>query len=91
MNQRVAIAAILLLLVVVTFGTGYAVAAATSADSDSSIWAERMADDYHGNTDSKIFHKSTCRYYNCKNCTAVFTSKDAATKAGYRACKVCKP
>ena len=46
---------------------------------------------YHGNTDSKIFHQSSCRYFNCKNCTKVFDSRDAAIDAGYRPCKVCKP
>lgn len=46
---------------------------------------------YHGNTESKIFHKPTCRYYNCKNCTRVFFTRQAALEAGYRPCKVCKP
>jgi methylphosphotriester-DNA--protein-cysteine methyltransferase len=46
---------------------------------------------YHGNTNSKIFHKSSCRYYNCKHCTKEFTSREDAIKAGYRACKVCRP
>ena len=45
----------------------------------------------HGNTDSKIFHESTCRYYNCKNCTKDFDTREAAIRAGYRPCKVCKP
>ncbi len=47
--------------------------------------------EYHGNTDSKIFHKSSCRYYNCKSCTKVFKTRSEAIEAGYRACKVCKP
>ncbi len=46
---------------------------------------------YRGNTNSKIFHRSGCRYFNCAACTAVFSSRDAAIRAGYRPCKVCKP
>lgn len=46
---------------------------------------------YHGNTKSKIFHKPSCRYYNCKKCTAQFSSIQEAIDTGYRACKVCKP
>jgi len=46
---------------------------------------------YHGNTKSKIFHKSSCRHYNCKNCTRTFNSREEAIQAGYRPCKICKP
>lgn len=46
---------------------------------------------YHGNTKSYIFHKPSCRYYNCKNCTAEFTTREDAIAKGYRPCKVCKP
>ncbi|WP_246803911.1 Ada metal-binding domain-containing protein [Desulfosarcina cetonica] len=46
---------------------------------------------YHGNVDSHIFHKPSCRYYNCKKCTKKFTSREDAIEAGYRPCKVCKP
>ncbi len=46
---------------------------------------------YHGNTKSKIFHKESCRYYNCKKCTANFTIRQQAIEAGYRPCKICKP
>jgi endonuclease YncB( thermonuclease family) len=46
---------------------------------------------YHGNVQSRIFHRPGCRYYDCKACTATFTSRDAALTAGYSPCKVCKP
>ena len=46
---------------------------------------------YHGDKSSMIFHQSSCRHYNCKNCTVVFTSREAAIAAGYRPCKVCNP
>jgi hypothetical protein len=46
---------------------------------------------FHGNTSSKVFHSPDCRYYNCAKCTSRFDSREAATRAGYRPCKVCKP
>lgn len=49
------------------------------------------AGSYHGNIQSGIFHASYCRWYTCKNCVAVFDSRQEAIAAGYRACKVCKP
>lgn len=50
-----------------------------------------VAGGYSGNTNSGIFHASGCRYFSCKNCTAHFSSRDAAISAGYRPCKVCRP
>ena len=46
---------------------------------------------YHGNIKSKVFHKPGCSAYNCKNCTAVFHSRNKAIKAEYRPCGNCKP
>ncbi len=46
---------------------------------------------YHGNRESLIFHRSSCRHFNCGNCTADFQNRDAAIAAGYRPCKVCNP
>lgn len=46
---------------------------------------------YHGNLRSRKFHRPGCRYYNCKNCKAVFNSREEAIKAGYVPCKVCRP
>ncbi len=46
---------------------------------------------YKGNPDSKTLHKSGCRYFSNTNCTAVFSTREAATAAGYAPCKVCKP
>lgn len=46
---------------------------------------------FHGNLNSRIFHDSGCRYYDCKNCVVVFDTRQAAIEAGYRACKICKP
>ncbi|NOR24871.1 MAG: nuclease, partial [Desulforhopalus sp.] len=46
---------------------------------------------FHGNMKSHMFHSPSCQSYNCKNCTATFSSKSAALKAGYRACGQCRP
>ncbi|UZJ39990.1 thermonuclease family protein [Prosthecochloris sp. SCSIO W1102] len=46
---------------------------------------------YHGNVRSHKFHRPSCRYYNCKNCVAEFKSREAAIKAGYVPCKICRP
>ncbi|HNX53622.1 MAG TPA: Ada metal-binding domain-containing protein [Pontiellaceae bacterium] len=46
---------------------------------------------YKGNPDSKIFHLSSCHHATNANCTATFTTHDAAAGAGYTPCKVCKP
>ena len=47
------------------------------------------AQDLHGNAKSGIYHNSSCRYYNCKNCVVSFSSRREAEVAGFRACKVC--
>ena len=46
---------------------------------------------YHGNVSSRIYHDPGCRYYNFKNCTREFRSKDEAHSGGYRGCKICRP
>jgi endonuclease YncB( thermonuclease family) len=46
---------------------------------------------YHGNVESRIFHRAGCQHFNCKNCTKIFNSRDEAVNAGYRACKICRP
>jgi len=49
------------------------------------------AETYSGNTKSRVFHQSSCRYYACKNCTARFASAGEAVERGYRACGICRP
>jgi len=46
---------------------------------------------YHGNLSSKIFHKPTCRYYNCDDCEMPLYSLEQATTLGYKPCGICKP
>lgn len=54
-------------------------------------WTQQNTIVYHGNVKSKKFHKPSCRYYNCKDCSIVFHSREDAINAGYIPCKVCKP
>lgn len=44
---------------------------------------------YHGNQRSHVFHGSSCRDYNCKNCTVEFNSVNEAVSAGYHAHREC--
>lgn len=44
---------------------------------------------YRGNIRSGVYHNSSCRYFACKNCTAVFSSREDAIRAGFRPCKIC--
>ena len=46
---------------------------------------------YRGNTNTHKFHKRGCRYYDCTNCTAEFTTREDAIAAGYRPCGICRP
>lgn len=46
---------------------------------------------YHGNVRSHKFHRPGCRYYDCKNCTARFPSREQAIQAGFVPCKACRP
>lgn len=45
--------------------------------------------EFHGNVRSHVYHAPGCQHYNCKNCTAVFESREAAEAAGYRAHSAC--
>jgi endonuclease YncB( thermonuclease family) len=44
---------------------------------------------WHGNVSSHVFHAPGCQQYDCKSCTAVFVSYDAAVAAGYRPHQEC--
>jgi len=39
---------------------------------------------FHGNVNTRTFHAPGCANYACKNCTAVFATREAAVAAGYR-------
>ncbi len=55
------------------------------------IRAPPAAGGYHGNIKSRKLHRPGCRYYSCKNCTAVFGPRQEAIRVGYAPCGVCKP
>ena len=46
---------------------------------------------YHGNKETKVFHAPSCQYYNSKNSTEIFNSRDEAVNQGYSPCKACNP
>ena len=46
---------------------------------------------YHGNKKSGVFHRPGCKHYDCKNCVAVFSTKEEAIANGYKPCESCKP
>ena len=46
---------------------------------------------YSGNTSSRKFHRASCRYASCGNCTAKFRSRQDAIDAGYVPGGCCKP
>lgn len=60
----------------------------TPAQSNQSIG---ISGSYHGNVRSYKFHRSGCQHYNCKNCTAVFNSREEALNSGYSPCGICRP
>ena len=39
---------------------------------------------FHGNVQSHVFHAPGCANYNCKNCTAVFATREDAIARGYK-------
>jgi micrococcal nuclease len=45
---------------------------------------------YHGNKRSKVFHQSSCKDFNCKNCVISFKTRQEAIEAGFRPCGGCK-
>lgn len=45
--------------------------------------------EFHGNRSSKVYHRSTCRNYNCPNCVVVFHSHAEAQAAGFKPAEDC--
>jgi endonuclease YncB( thermonuclease family) len=46
---------------------------------------------YHGNLKSKVFHRSACPHFNCKNCQEIFYSRNMAIQSGFKPCGICNP
>jgi hypothetical protein len=53
--------------------------------------AEPVKASYVGNTNTHKFHKKSCHYAGCKNCTAKFATREEAIAAGYRPGGCCDP
>jgi len=59
-------------------------AAPTAPSRSPRAPASATAGPFHGNVKSLVFHRPGCPNYSCKQCTAVFTTREAALAAGYR-------
>ena len=46
---------------------------------------------YSGNVSSRKFHRASCRYASCKNCTAKFETRREAIDAGFTPGGCCDP
>ncbi|MDQ3281527.1 MAG: hypothetical protein M3Q69_08950 [Acidobacteriota bacterium] len=58
----------------------------TSTERSASVDAA-----FVGNTNTHKFHRNTCRYAGCANCTAKFKTRDEAIAAGFRPGGCCDP
>lgn len=67
----------------------YALAAVSAPPSASAT--KTTAASYVGNTNTHKFHRNTCRYAGCPNCTARYGTREEAIAAGYRPCGICDP
>jgi hypothetical protein len=47
--------------------------------------------EYMGNTRSRVFHRSSCQYAGCPNCTASFRTREEAVASGFRPAGCCHP
>lgn len=68
--------------------TGGSVSLAQITNAESPVPVQAV---YHGNVKSRKFHRPSCSVYDCKNCMAVFRSREDAINAGYEPCRMCNP
>ena len=47
--------------------------------------------DYRGNKNSKVYHQRGCKYFNRLSNFEEFSTSRGAERAGYRACRICRP
>ena len=64
---------------------------ALQPEAGAAVQAASQPGPYRANVKTMKFHHAGCEYYNCKNCVAVFRTRQEAISAGYAPCKVCKP
>jgi hypothetical protein len=62
-----------------------------TVSSPAAEQATPAAANYVGNTNTHKFHRMTCRYASCKNCTVHFATRDEALAAGFRPGGCCDP
>ena len=53
--------------------------------------SQKSEEAYSGNTRSRKFHRGSCRYAGCANCTAKFKTRQEAIDAGYAPGGCCRP
>lgn len=61
------------------------------ADSAKNRVKGESEEAYAANTKTRNFHRGSCRYASCKNCTASFKTRQAAIDAGYVPGGCCRP
>ena len=49
----------------------------------------RNAMPFSGNVKTMKYHNDGCKFYDCRDCTKFFRTREAAKKAGYKACGKC--
>jgi micrococcal nuclease len=54
------------------------------AESEERIDVRDARGPFHGNTESRVFHRPGCPHYNCKHCDDAFLTVESAMEAGYR-------
>ena len=47
--------------------------------------------EYRGNVNSRVFHRDGCPYFNCRDCTRSFSTREEAIDADFRPCSRCRP
>lgn len=63
----------------------------TTSPAIRSALPEPTALAYSANTNTGRFHRETCQYFSCPNCTAKFATREEAIAAGYRPGGCCNP
>jgi len=69
--------------------TGRPPAPASPSARSSAPSPSPAAGPFHGNVSSRVYHAPGCRDYNCRHCTEVFATRQAAEAARYRPHEEC--
>jgi micrococcal nuclease len=63
---------------------GPGLAAPATAQRPNTDGAREPRLQFRGNTNSRLYHASTCPNFNCRNCTQLFATEEQARAAGFR-------